>query len=182
MIFLDIILFVLRTTFMVLIYVFIFIVLIHLIKDLHNTVRPRTDAAAAMQGGAGYRACGPAGTEKSGPGMLMVASAPQEYAMEGAEYALTRELKLGRGPQNEIVLPDRFASNNHARLYSRDGQYWLEDSGSKNGTFLNGKPLAGPAVLANGDQIRIGEIIFKFVRWGYEVESDHRMRSGAPKE
>ncbi|AGL02238.1 FHA domain-containing protein [Desulfoscipio gibsoniae] len=177
----DIILFVLRTSFLVLIYVFIFIVLIHLIKDLHKTARPSAKVDEIKEG-AGYRAPSQVITEKNGPGMLVVESSPGEYAIDGAEFALARELNLGRGAHNEIVLPDRFASNSHARLYSQDGQYWLEDLGSKNGTFLNGKPLTGPAVLANGDQIRIGEIIFKFVRWGYEVDSDHRMRSGAPKE
>ncbi|TYO97377.1 FHA domain-containing protein [Desulfallas thermosapovorans] len=178
----DIVLFVLRTAFIVLIYVFIFIVLIHLIKDLHNTAEPRAGNTAAMREGGAYRVAAPAGMERSGPGVLVVESAPAEYDMEGVEFALSRELRLGRGPNNEVILPDRFASNNHARLFSRDGQFWLEDLGSKNGTYLNGKPLAGPAVLANGDQIRIGEIIFKFVRWGYEVESDHRVRSGTPKK
>ncbi len=178
----DIILFVLRTAFIVLIYVFICIVLIYLIRDLHNTARPRTETPAAITEGLGYRVTSSATTEKSGLGLLRIESAPKKYAMEGAEFVLDRELKLGRGPQNEVILPDRFASNNHARLYNRDGQYWLEDLGSKNGTYLNGNPLAETTVLANGDQIRIGEIIFKFVRWGYEVESDHRVRPGAPAE
>ncbi len=177
----DIILFVLRTSFTVLIYVFICIVLIYLIKDLHSTAKLQTTAHAFTLDD-GERMSRPAATERSGPGLLRVESAPQEYALEGVEFALDRELKLGRGPQNEIILPDRFASNSHARLYNRDGQYWLEDLGSKNGTYLNGKPLAETTVLANGDQIRIGEIIFKFVRWGYEVESDHRVRSSAPAE
>lgn len=178
---LDIILFVLRTSFTVLIYVFICIVLIYLIKDLHNTAKLQTTAHAFTLD-AGERVSRPAVTGGSGPGLIRVESAPKEYALEGVEFALDRELKLGRGPQNDIILPDRFASSNHARLYNRDGQYWLEDLGSKNGTYLNGKPLAGTTVLANGDQIRVGEIIFKFVRWGYEVEPDHRVRSGAPAE
>lgn len=182
MICLDIMLFVLRTVFIVLIYVFIFIVLIHLIKDLHNTAESRAGTAAAVKEGGVYRVAAPVITERSGTGVLVVESAPAEYDMEGVEFALSRELRLGRGPDNEVILPDPFASGNHARLYNRDGQFWLEDLGSKNGTFLNGKPLAGPAVLANGDHIRIGEIIFKFVRWGYEMEPDHRVRSGAPKK
>lgn len=176
----DIILFVLRTLFLVLIYVFIFILLVYLIRDLHNTDGPAASDIAGAQTGDG-----PAGRgvrKKSGFGVLVVESAPREYALEGSEYELTREIKLGRGPVNEIILPGRFVSNRHARLYMRDGQYWLEDLGSKNGTYLNGKLVTGPAVLADGDQIRIGDIIFRFVRWGYEVESDHRMRSGAPAE
>jgi len=179
---LDIILFVLRTAFMVLIYVFICIVLFYLIKDLHNMASPQTETPSTGLDGTGYRAANASIIERSGPGWLVVESAPPEYALEGAGFALDRELTLGRGPQNEVILPDKFASNNHARLYNRDGQYWLEDLDSKNGTYLNSRPLVETTVLANGDQIRIGEMIFKFVRWGYEVESDHRVRPGAPAE
>ena len=178
---LEIILFVLRTSFTVFIYVFIGVVLFYLIKDLHYTAKlPITNPAFTPD--TGERLSGSEVTDLNTPGLLRVESAPPEYALDGVEYVLDRELKLGRGMQNEIILPDRFASNSHARLFNRDGQYWLEDLGSRNGTYLNGKPLAETTVIANGDQIRIGEIIFKFVRWGYEVESDHRMRSGAPAE
>lgn len=166
----DIILFVLRTAFLVLIYVFIFILLIHLIRDLRKTeglaVHP---AAGYNDGGRGNLSEHRKISYGDIAGVLRVEFAPKEYEMTGAEFELAREIKIGRAPDNEIILPDPFISNNHARLHLRGEQYWLEDLDSKNGTFLNGILLTEPAVLANGDQLNIGSVIFRFVRWGYEV-------------
>jgi len=173
---LDIIIFVLRTVFLVLIYVFIFIILTYIVRDLRRT------------GGEGNSAADPAVREvesRTGPGRgvtMQVESAPAEYRLNGMEYEIGGETRLGRSPDSEIVLPGPFASNHHARLYRKNGQYWLEDLGSRNGTYLNGFLLNGPAVLANGDKIGIGDITLRFVRWGYEVESGHRMRSGTFEE
>ncbi|MBF7082333.1 FHA domain-containing protein [Desulfallas sp. Bu1-1] len=183
----DIILFIARTAFLVLIYVFIFILLNYLIRDLQRTGSLGNNGAARR----GATAVIPTGSAsplrrrargENGVGVLRVELAPDKYGISGAEFNLAAEMRLGRDYDNDVVLPGRFASGRHARIYLQNGQYWLEDLGSKNGTFLNGVPLTRPAVLANGDQIKIGDITLKFVRWGYEVESDHRMRPGAPEE
>lgn len=175
----EIIIFVLRTVFLVLIYVFVFIFLIHLIRDLRDTgTQPAGAAVTIPETGkpAGWKAGARHGNNT---GLLKVDTAPAEYGLEGAMYELAGETRLGRGAENDVVLPDRYASNQHAVIQLRNGQYWLEDLGSRNGTYLNGKPLTGSAaVLAHGDQIRIGDIIFSFVRWEHEVEYDHRVRTG----
>src|SRR4051812_1920395 len=51
-------------------------------------------------------------------------------------------LSVGRSANNDMVLPDSFASQEHARFYPKDGQVWLEDTGSTNGTWVNGEKLA----------------------------------------
>lgn len=177
----DIFLFVLRTMFLILIYVFIFILLIYLIRDLQKTQKSVTVINSGSKT-EDKTTAPPVVTKRVGSGLLLVESEPRESGLKGLEIGLPPEIKFGRGPDNDVVLPDRFASIKHSRLFLREGQYWLEDLGSKNGTFLNGRPLVGPAVLANGDLIKIGDTIFRFVRWGYEVESDHRMRSGTSAE
>jgi len=78
---------------------------------------------------------------------------------------------LGRGESSDLVLRDSFASNKHARVFYHQGQYWIEDLQSTNGTFVNEVRIEHPTVLAEGDNIRIGDFIFEFVRWGYEVGS-----------
>lgn len=183
----DVILFVARTTFLVLIYVFIFILLNYLIRDLQRTGAPGKGGVARQGTPATVPVVSNPALQRrersgNGVGMLKVELAPAKYGISGAEFDLTAEMRLGRDYDNDIVLPGRFASGHHARIYLQNGQYWLEDLGSKNGTFLNGVPLTRPAVLASGDQIKIGDITLKFVRWGYEVESDHRMRPGTPEE
>lgn len=84
----------------------------------------------------------------------------------GDTFALGDGVVIGRGGNCDIVVGDSFASARHARIFLHRGQYWLEDLGSKNGTYLNGVKVDVPAVLADGDRIEVGSTIFQFVRWG----------------
>lgn len=76
----------------------------------------------------------------------------------GASYALLPLTTLGRAPTNTIVLDDTFCSQEHALVTRRDGQWWLEDRGSSNGTRLNGEPVREPVVLSSGDVIGVGRL------------------------
>jgi len=69
---------------------------------------------------------------------------------------------LGRGATNTIVVPDTFASSEHALISWHSSQWWLEDLGSRNGTRLNDEVIASPAVLSAGDVISVGQVTFKF--------------------
>lgn len=92
----------------------------------------------------------------------------------GDSYALTRSITLGRGAQNDIRVADSFTSQFHARIRCEGNVLKLEDLSSTNGTFFNGKRLADkPAVLAEGDKIRIGGVTFQLVRWGHEVGTNN---------
>jgi hypothetical protein len=62
---------------------------------------------------------------------------------------------IGRGEDCQVIVDDRQASRNHARIVRTEQGYVLEDLDSKNGTFLNGQPLSGSTVLADGDEIGI---------------------------
>lgn len=70
------------------------------------------------------------------------------------------EVTIGRHPSCEWVLNDETVSSRHARLVYHHDHWWLEDLGSRNGTFLNGEALAAPAVLTDQDQIRCGQLAF----------------------
>lgn len=65
---------------------------------------------------------------------------------------------LGRAADNTICLADKAVSAYHARLSFQDGQWWLEDLGSRNGTRVNQSPLDGPLVVTFGDVIHLGGI------------------------
>lgn len=72
----------------------------------------------------------------------------------------TPEVTLGRHPSCEWVLTDDTVSSRHARLVFHHDHWWLEDLGSRNGTFLNGDALRAPVVLTNQDRIRCGQVSF----------------------
>lgn len=69
---------------------------------------------------------------------------------------------IGRRPDNNIVLDDKFVSGRHAVIGFEQGRYYVEDLKSSNGTLLNGKPVQRTP-LDDGDTIRIGALEIRFV-------------------
>ncbi|MCA9923982.1 MAG: FHA domain-containing protein [Anaerolineales bacterium] len=94
-------------------------------------------------------------------GVLRVLMLNGEAAAPGAQFPLLPVTSLGRSSNNTIVLDDTFASGEHALIVRRDGQWWLEDLGSRNGTLLNDVLLEETAVITTGDIITIGETSLK---------------------
>src|SRR5260370_32638318 len=68
-----------------------------------------------------------------------------------------RTFRIGRSDKNNVVLADDLASRNHAMLQRSDeGQFYITDLGSSNGTFVNGGRISAPVVLRHGGKIRVG--------------------------
>ena len=63
---------------------------------------------------------------------------------------------VGRLPQNSICLTDGRLSRQHARIDFKDGEYWLSDLGSQNGTLVNGRPVTEAYRLRGGDAVELG--------------------------
>ena len=83
----------------------------------------------------------------------------------GAAYDLGDELTVGRASGCQVALPDdSYASQLHARIFRRDGRYWLEDLGSTNGTYLNAKPVTSPVALRRGDRVQVGRTVLEVTR------------------
>lgn len=80
----------------------------------------------------------------------------------------SRGLTVGRGKQNDIVLPDQYCSLEHAEFKHIRGVTTLEDFGSTNGTWVNGERISSQIQLVAGDFIKIGGITFLYSRWRNE--------------
>jgi pSer/pThr/pTyr-binding forkhead associated (FHA) protein len=65
-------------------------------------------------------------------------------------------LRLGRSPDNDVILRDPATSGHHARLERRGDQFWIVDLGSTNGTLVNGEPIQEKQ-LSHGDRVTIGQ-------------------------
>jgi predicted component of type VI protein secretion system len=88
--------------------------------------------------------------------ILMVLSAPEGAAVARRWLLLQEPMVMGRHPACEIHLPDRQVSREHARIFhTRDG-FFIEDLGSKNGTYVNGDPVHAPTRLMDGDTVQVG--------------------------
>jgi pSer/pThr/pTyr-binding forkhead associated (FHA) protein len=63
-----------------------------------------------------------------------------------------------------VLGDDGFVSQVHARLYRRNGDVYLEDLGSRNGTYLNGELLSGATRVRRGDQVQFGQTVTEALR------------------
>ena len=78
----------------------------------------------------------------------------------GKVFELTgTEAVIGRDISNQITVNDAEVSRRHTRLEYQGGGFIVEDLGSTNGTFVNGRRLTGPHSLRPGETIRLGETV-----------------------
>ena len=80
----------------------------------------------------------------------------------GTSFDISQGATLGRSESAEIPVNDPFASSAHARIYARGDFMHIEDMGSTNGTYLNGRQLRGPERLKVADVIRIGDSEYRY--------------------
>lgn len=101
---------------------------------------------------------------------LVVIHAPREAHL-GRRYVLDKAVTtIGRSRDSDIVLPSDCVSRRHGRLEQRDGQLYAVDVESTNGTYVNDEPQRiSERALARGDQLRIGDTIFKYLS-GSDIE------------
>ena len=78
-----------------------------------------------------------------------------------SSHRLAGTVDIGRGPSAAIRPDDTYISTQHARVYSRNGSWVVEDLGSTNGTYLNQRKVTVPTEIAPGDRIRIGKTVIE---------------------
>ena len=81
-------------------------------------------------------------------------------------YIIDEELTLGRHSENDIFIKDPFVSKKHFIIVEDEDEYYLEDLGSANGTYVNKEKIEDVVKLSNGDIIKVGNIEFLFVDRG----------------
>jgi hypothetical protein len=93
------------------------------------------------------------------PQLVVVAAMGHE---PGEVVVIDESATIGRSENSDIEIDDPFASSAHARIFPRDQFMYIEDMGSTNGTFLNGRQLRRPERLKVADVIRIGETEYRY--------------------
>ena len=97
-----------------------------------------------------------------GSALLLVQKGPNA----GARYLLNSDcVTVGRNPDNEIFLDDVTVSRKHAQFLRNGKSFLVQDSGSLNGTYVNGV-LAEKTDLINGDSVQIGKYRLLFMTNG----------------
>jgi pSer/pThr/pTyr-binding forkhead associated (FHA) protein len=97
-------------------------------------------------------------------GRLHVLASPAGDPPTGASFSLDAITSLGRDVNNSVVIDDPFASQEHAILTFRGRDWYVEDLGSTNGTYVNGNRVDGVAPLGFGDELQIGQVRLRLER------------------
>ena len=126
-----------RIAFLVILYLF----LIRSFAALWRALR--AEAAVAPAAGIAY---------------LVVRTTHRGGPRAGERLALRAVTSIGRDPGNDVVVEDEAASARHAVVSFSDGEWWVEDAGSTNGTIVNGSRIWEKERLHFGDELTVGRI------------------------
>ena len=80
----------------------------------------------------------------------------------GTSFQIGEGATMGRADSSDIPIDDPFASSAHARIFPRGQFMYIEDMGSTNGTYLNGRQLRRAEQLKTADIVRIGESEYRY--------------------
>lgn len=141
-----------RLAFLGLLWVFVLMTVWALRRDLKAPAdaRPTGRAARAPKAPKPPKV-GRAGKTKGSK--LIVTEGP----LAGTVVPLTgAQVTIGRAPDSTLVIEDDYASSRHARIYSSEGTWLVEDLGSTNGTWIDRSRITTPTVLPIGVPLRIG--------------------------
>lgn len=148
----DLVLVILKYVFLAILWIFV----ARAVRAVLIELRPAKAAAPARS--APVSSQPPGRKTKKAPGKAVVV----EGSPRGKSFPLTGELTIGRSDQCHVhVEGDTYVSTVHARIFSRDGSYMVEDLGSTNGTYLNRRRITAPAELQRGDRVKVGKTVLE---------------------
>jgi pSer/pThr/pTyr-binding forkhead associated (FHA) protein len=143
----------LKFGFLAVLYLFVLVIARSAIKDLRRTVSPAPDAT-------GFHAAPAFAEAPRGSDAWLIAERGGGLQRD-QRFDLIGGLSVGRSKEADVQIDDRYASGIHARVFSREGRFYVEDMNSTNGTLLNGATLQGEAELIDGDTVQIGDTVFR---------------------
>jgi len=141
------------------------------LRDPRTVARKRRDlepaAAAAGVRTTSRRAAPVLAAANAGQEAALAVATPAAYgqlrmADSGMTFQLGSEITLGRANTNGIVLNDTYVSTVHARIFSTNGTYFIEDLASRNGSTLNGQAIVATTALVPGDVLQLGGSTMEF--------------------
>ena len=143
----------LKFGFIAVLYLFVLVIARSAFKDLRRTVAPAPDAT-------GFHAAPAYAEAPRGPDGWLVVERGGGLERD-QRFDLIGDISISRSKEADMRIEDRYASSIHARVFSREGRFYVEDMNSTNGTLLNGATLQGEAELIDGDTVQIGDTTFR---------------------
>jgi hypothetical protein len=125
----------LRYVFLLLIYIFIYRVIVTMMKDISS---------------AGH---------KPSAGWLYIVKSSYDKLPAGEKINFSTPFQIGKKSNNDLIIDDSYMSHNHAIIYSHKKEIWIKDLGSTNGTIVNEIQIKEPVKLNDNDRIDIAGVV-----------------------
>ncbi len=146
---------VLKVVFLLLLYFFVYRAVRTVALDLRVPARAERRAEGrARQASPPIRASQTASPKAKVPRSAVLLD---QRGGKGRTYKLDGNLQIGRADGCDVQIDDTYMSSFHARLFSRDGAWLVEDLGSTNGTYVNQRRITSPSEVRAGDRVRFGK-------------------------
>jgi pSer/pThr/pTyr-binding forkhead associated (FHA) protein len=121
------------------------------VRPLQRRRQRRNEQQGAGDGG---------GPPRRGKRLRLQVVRPEDHV--GRTYELDDEVTVGRAAGCGVSIDyDTYASNLHARLFRQNGDLWVEDLGSTNGTWVNTRRIGERTQLDKGDLLQVGGTVFE---------------------
>ena len=144
---------ILRLGYLVLLWFFLYLIVRVMRRDMADS--PVAGPSRRRSAGGSEQPSGPPprGRRRSATRLVIT-----EGPLAGSTVPLSpSSIIIGRSPSCTLVLDDYYDSSRHARVFPKDGAWWLEDLGSTNGTMMDGRPVHGAVELPMNIPVRIGQ-------------------------
>ena len=157
----ELALFLVRTGFLALLWIFIFSIISVIRADLFGQKVVSKVASANLPNTfiAATRAAAASAKPAEQKATKLVVTAGEKI---GTEIALAgRQLTIGRAGDSDLVVDDEYTSTHHAKLVFINGEWLVQDLDSTNGTLLDGKKVTTTSVVPMNTQVRVGQTSFE---------------------
>jgi pSer/pThr/pTyr-binding forkhead associated (FHA) protein len=142
-----------RLAFLAMLWGFVIATVLILRRDLRQPADARPAGQASRKPPKQPRPAKPGRKTKGLGSMLVVVEGP----LTGTVIPLSSaQVTIGRAPDSTLVIEDDYASSRHARIYSSEGSWLVEDLGSTNGTWIDRTRITSPTLLTVGAPLRVG--------------------------
>ena len=154
----ELTLFLIRFSYLAILWIFVLSAISVIRSDMFGARVPEGARVAKAKPGKPGKATKPAKPRRGSPTHVLV--------VEGGNKGITADLAgapilIGRGADAAIRLDDDYVSTRHARIAASGDQWFVEDLGSTNGTYVGSARITQPTTISLGTQIRIGKTILE---------------------
>ena len=154
----ELTLFLIRLAYLAILWIFVLSAVSVVRSDMFGARAPAPGRAEARAGKSKKKASKPPPKRRGSPTHVLVV----EGANSGERADLAQApILIGRGNDAAIRLDDDYVSTRHARIASSGDQWFVEDLGSTNGTYIGSARITQPTTLTLGTQVRIGKTILE---------------------